>query len=125
MNWRRGIFRVWIVLSISWLLYSAWKTDIWLVIESAKDGFPSIERIEADRSAAYDDCFGKAKENGQNPFAACDEIARRQMMPRETAIAVVQEFALSGVAPPLIALAAFGLLLWIVKGFKSREAFRP
>jgi hypothetical protein len=102
MNWRRGLLRLWLVLSLCWIagvgLY-AWKQERWI--------------LSSSREFVFEDAPGAARDQ-QNESA--DKIINR--LDAETA----KQYALLLLVPPLATL-AFGLLsAWVVTSFERKGA---
>jgi hypothetical protein len=111
MNWRRGLFRLWLVLSLCWIVavsVYAWKQEPWML---------SL-RVPA--------CFEAKRAAGANPFN-CFDVAEGVRL-REASVrladiaAAAKEYAVYAFLPPLIALVLGLSGAWMVSGFARKGA---
>jgi hypothetical protein len=108
MNWRRGLLRLWLVLSLFWIVFIgifAWQHEAWM-------------------SARTTACSEAKRAQGVNPFDCYehDEKVRLSNIPVGLAdiAAVAKENVALVLIPPLVVL-VFGLLgAWVVSGFARR-----
>ena len=110
MNWRRGLWRLWLALSLCWIVLVglfAWQHDGWM---------PS-------RTWA---CFEAKQAQGLNPFDCSDrdEQVRLSRAPVGLAdiVAAAKEYAVYALLPPLITFALGLLAAWVVSGFWRKGA---
>jgi hypothetical protein len=110
MNWRRRLWRLWLVFSLSWIVavgVYAWKQKPWA---------PSRQHT----------CFEAAKVEGRRNPLDCfqDETILPPYVPMSsTDIAIAaREYAASALLPPFITLALGLLGTWIVSGFARTGA---
>jgi hypothetical protein len=107
MNWRRGLFRLWLAASVLWVFFQGWGLyeDEFVPRQSAASVAKCLQdRKENPTLGNPFDCFDNAR---GNPFA--DLIPLGPAMVRKTILIV---------APP-IALFLLGYsLLWIGRGFR-------
>jgi hypothetical protein len=108
MNWRRGLFRLWLVGSIVWTGLASWHVyDRTLTA-----------RERASRQAACVDERRRKPELG-NPFDCFD--GGMEFGDLVTAISVARELAVMTV-PPIVGSFLMGLaFFWIVTGFRAQK----
>lgn len=107
LNWRKGVFRLWVVGSILWVAWAALNTDPVHVWQERRNLI--AEGLELSQEAHETEAEAKrtSLKIMQNDVRIA--VRTRQLNGALTYIA----------APPLIAL-AFGLVsLWIASGFRS------
>jgi len=110
MNWRRGLWRLWLVFSLCWIVavgVAAWREEAWIGT-----------RISA--------CAEAKGAQGANPFSCFDrdELARLKSAPVGLAdvAAVIKDYAAFAFLPPLIALVLGLLGVWVASGFARKSA---
>jgi hypothetical protein len=110
MNWRRGLLRLWLVLSLGWIVSFGvylWNDNAWI----------------SSRTTA---CFEARRAEGASPYSCLDpnEFLRRARAPVELAdvFAAAKEYAVYAFLPPLIALVLGLLGAWVVSGFARKGA---
>ena len=100
MNWRRGLFRIWIVGSVIWISGTFW------AIQPLENSAP----LWGPATYASVD-YGAAKRAGYTTAEIRGYLDRKPLT----------EFAEWGAVPPIV-LGVFGLsTCWIVAGFKARS----
>src|SRR5262245_39046965 len=111
MNWRRGLLRLWLVLSLCWIVgvgALAWERG------------PVASR---DRALAA--CFEAKKAQGVNVFDCLNEVtARNDPLTSADIPSVIREYAAYVLLPPLIAFVLGLLGAWVVAGFARKGAGR-
>src|SRR5262245_3349016 len=117
MNWGKGFFRLWCMLSLCWIISIGVYA---LVQEQQEEAFNHCLLQEQDRDDLNtinycSDSSGYAKAKG-NPFAGI-YVLDNPNVNTETRVKYVKEYAWLITLPPLITL-AFGLLVaWVISGF--------
>src|ERR1700720_3811923 len=99
---KRGLFRLWIALSVLWICGVAVTTDWGRLTNSG----------ECAKCQSQEQCFDALKAAGKNPFGAYD--------PQDIAgwdeVEVRAGFAL---IPPVFLLALGAASVWVVRGFRQ------
>lgn len=98
MNWKRGLFRAWIVLTALWL--TGWLAFAWL-----DPGIPSLMR----------DC----EEAREHTLKALGDAAVAQCV--RTWEEKRTEFLRNALVPPILLLIVGVLAHWIVRGFRTQQ----
>jgi hypothetical protein len=121
MNWRRGLLRVWMILSAIWVLFisiNRWDqlSEIFFAIE------PPADRGAVSLSPGPYACW--ATRNADNPFAiitpGADTSADLTLAKAwQRCIAYKLEIPVQALAPPLMLLALGLACSWAAKGFKT------
>jgi hypothetical protein len=110
MNWRQGMFRLWIVASFLWILPIAWLAyhDI-----SARAHVPSSPQA----------CFEEHKANPAlgNPFDCFDDENSHLGGPIEPVIAI---YAALATGPALATLLLWLIGVWVAAGFNRPPKIR-
>ncbi len=108
MNWRRGLLRTWLVISICWSgavgghgIYK-WYNDPWRVV--------SVEQTSHTECDNLNGLFAKA---------VCEEQMKAALPEAPPASALWVVFFLS-VGPPAALLLLGAVLFWIGQGFRER-----
>jgi hypothetical protein len=110
MNWRRGLFRLWLALSLCWLVWaglSAWQQ----------------EQTRQSRDRALHFCFSKQEAAGGNIIDCFGDetIYPPGAPPLDNTATAFGKYAAYALLPPLIVL-AFGLLgTWVISGFGPKD----
>ena len=116
MNWRRGLLRLWLVLSLGWIGsigVVAWET-----------GLPLPSQDESLDNAALDACLEAKQIEGVQREPALLQCVRAitPPSPRMTFPAAVREYGALALLPPLVGLVLGFLGAWVVSGFARRGA---
>jgi hypothetical protein len=116
MNWRRGLLRLWLVLSLGWIGsigVVAWET-----------GLPLPSQDEAWDGAAIHACLEAKQIEGVQRDTALMQCVRAitPPSPRMTFPAAVREYGALALLPPLVGLVLGFLGAWVVSGFARRGA---
>jgi hypothetical protein len=112
MSWSKGVFRIWAVLSVLWLLgigISAYER-VWM---------PNSELHQANeaKKATQDFCFKDSASNkSKNPFDCFDT----GYVPDNTFVSY-RPYITMAVGGPLSILGAWFAGLWIIAGFRQRS----
>jgi hypothetical protein len=116
MNWRRGLLRLWLVLSLGWIVSIgvAWETGLPLL--------PSQD--EALDDAALDACLEAKQIEGVQREPALLQCVRAitPPSPRMTFPAAVREYGALALLPPLAVLVLGFLGVWVVSCFARKGA---
>ena len=112
MRITRGLFRLWVVASVLWMLFvgvMTWQT--WPVVLKASSETVVLENGYAkppfDPSKPFTDDTGQMWANARALF----EAERRDAVVKGASIAI---------APPLVVFILGMALLWVVRGFRTR-----
>jgi hypothetical protein len=100
MNWRRGLFRIWIVISALWLLGTA-------AVAFTDTGIPSLTK-DCRELLKFED-VKTGQKLGPHEVAQCDDQWRKERM-RLIAIAL---------GPPVTLLIVGLVLGWVRSGFRK------
>jgi hypothetical protein len=108
MNWKRGLFRLWLLLSICWVGLRGW------------DFYEGV-LVPRWSAASAQECFEARKDNPAlgNPFGCFDGVENHftDLIPLGRAIS--QSMAM--IAFPPVAVFLFGyVLFWVSHGFRSK-----
>jgi hypothetical protein len=111
MNWRKGLWRLWLALSLCWIVWagvSAWQQ----------------EQIRQSRDRALQFCFSKQEAGGGNIIDCFgDETIFPPGAPPLVNIATAfGKYAAYALLPPLIVLVPGLLGAWVVSGFARKGA---
>jgi hypothetical protein len=114
MNWRKGWLRLWLVLSLCWIVgiaVFAWHQ----------------EQARADQEKTYRACFARKEAEGANPFTCPSEgpayhIDELWRLENDTMAARLKGYAINAFLPPLAALALGLLGVWVISGFTLKGA---
>jgi hypothetical protein len=117
MNWKRGLWRFWLVLSAFWLIVIAMAINLVGAVSTYIDAQGSL----VTQSVCADDRV-KNPSLG-NPFDCFDGPVDHYAL-RARAVTQVERYLALGIAPPLTILALGLSLMWVVNGFKSDAAPR-
>jgi hypothetical protein len=98
MNWRRGLFRIWIVVSIFWAAFTAWRFygHVYLPYERGVE-------VAAERDA----CSKKGRPN-------CGPLTFDDLM----SAADIAAYSAEALAP-VAAGCAFFVMAWVMAGFRE------
>jgi hypothetical protein len=109
MNWRRGLLRLWLVLSLGWIVSIgvAWETGLPLL--------PSQD--EALDDAALDACLEAKQTEGVQREPALLHCVRAITLPT-----AVREYGALALLPPLAVLVLGFLGVWVVSCFERKGA---
>jgi len=108
MNWRRGLFRLWLVVSLLWV-----GSVTWVIYDH--------ERDRAYRDALDKACMEDKKLQGASPFDCFDSPAAMfANLPRTTSW-LLKHYATWALLPPLVTLALGIAGRWILVGFRRPE----
>jgi hypothetical protein len=109
MNWRRGLLRLWLALSLCWIAgvgVFAWEHNAWM----------------KSRTAA---CFEAKRAQGVNPWDCFDrdEQVRLSIEPVGLAdiAAAAKEYTVVALLPPLVTLVLGLLGAWVISGFARKR----
>jgi hypothetical protein len=131
MNFRRGLFRIWIVLSTLWVLgigsFIALNTN-WITsppapapkpAQEAKSLMPALDALMAQEEA-QNASVGTPGKNGIPPFPPNGGmvVSNEQPAPESNPIPWKTDLALI-FGPPLVFYLLGSALLWIIAGFRS------
>ncbi len=112
MNWRRGLLRLWLVLSLCWIVgvgALAWERG------------PVTSR---DRALAA--CFEAKKAEGVNVFDCLNEVTpRNDPMTSADIPSAIREYGAYALLPPLIAFVLGLLGAWVAAGFARKGGGEP
>ena len=139
MNWRRGLFRVWIVFSLVWAIWGADESNIEIHFQTFMAGPTKLPPIVAAFDNASKICIEQGGDwqknpydqyvNGPNPWAkpipqACIDAGRLH--------AEKERYEESGrrimfglwliVSAPLMTFLFAVILLWVARGFRNQPA---
>jgi hypothetical protein len=114
LNWGRGFFRLWLLLSAIWVaaLGYALRDDLWLLTQ--RDLLESSREVTFAPSEAIKEPLGADEAMMAELSRRADAIGREL---RATALGALGVVAL----PPLFALLAGLLIGWIGRGFSQRS----
>lgn len=137
MNWRRGITRLWIVVSVLWVAFATWALDpiqklhdagapVVVPFCNARIEFPSDTPVAVVRKALTDFGRGEAKkkECADLFLDGVDATVDRSMssfQPQPVWKTLYPMMVLMFL-PPLLLFAAALVCLWIARGFRERPA---
>jgi hypothetical protein len=109
MNWRRGLLRLWLALSLCWIVGV---------------GAVAWERGPvASRDQALAACFEARKAEGANALSCLNEVTPRNDPVRLADIPImIKEYGAYALLPPLIAFVLGLLGAWVVTGFARKDA---
>jgi hypothetical protein len=108
MNWNRGLFRLWIVLSVVWLaLAGTGAAIIWTNDTPARSFAAAVLRYDTDCHRA----------DGSKPGPWCDVPPVRGAAPMPDGL-----YAGMLAGPPLLLLILGWLCLWTARGFRESRA---
>jgi hypothetical protein len=128
MNWKKGLFRVWVLVSIAWLIYPCYLLveqirglgdDITLHDGEAKFIFPGdLPRDEVHTALVK---LMQEQDPRSNPVES-DKWADKVMAGYEprTFIGPIYQFVKIGLGPPIGAFVLGCGLWWTVAGFRSK-----
>jgi hypothetical protein len=109
MSWRRGFWRLWLVLSLLWIVavgVYAWKEEPWVM------------------SSRMRTCMDAKEAQGANLLSCFEytEIARLRQGPVGSAdiAAAAKEYAAFALIPPLVVLGLGLLGAWVASGFARK-----
>ena len=135
MNWRRGLTRAWVVGVVICFVYQFYVTNVPLAAVAVLNHYPTQLQIDAAQ-AAYDNAVAEnAKKPPEKRLKSIPKdpiLQRRWPITSDIAGERLQQFALSGVALPLLlppGLMALVYLLmaiahWVMDGFHDRRRRR-
>jgi hypothetical protein len=107
MNWRRGLLRLWLALSLCWIVgvgALAWERG-----------------PVASRDQALAACFEARKAEGANALSCLNEVTPRNDPVRLVDIPItIKEYGAYALLPPLIAFVLGLLGAWVVAGFARK-----
>jgi hypothetical protein len=118
MNWRRGLCRIWVVGSVTWMLLAGLVTDLPHATKTYWDFRHLPTHTAADARAAYARDSSKAEAMTDQYAPVLKELGRRLTMADQRSVT----FLWVGVAPPLIALVIGLGLTWAFEGFRRDPA---
>lgn len=130
MNWRRGLLRLWIVVSLTWLLAVA--TIVFLFprdhirpVYPAADGTVVAEPWQQISSPAEQQSCSNARTLRPtlgNPFACFSpQTAEREELVRESGVGKAARILVIGTLPCGVAFVLGLAAFWVGRGFRSRE----
>lgn len=127
MNWRRGLFRLWLVLSVLWIgvvgVITWWKfpVDDWVVVSEEPDRNPpppgfTVDKPPFDPSKPFTIVKPRPHEFDPDEYLASKraEDMRALTKERHSAIWFASILAL---LPPALVLALGSALVWAFRGF--------
>jgi hypothetical protein len=118
MNWKQGLFRVWIAASVCWVLV--------LGVQAAMN-FPSgmVVRTEVAGSAKYYACVDAAKKKNLEDVYSCEmaggaphEVVSTVPYTAYGLVKFAAPWLFEMIVGPLAVLAAWFTAFWIIAGFK-------
>ena len=102
MNWRRGLFRLWIAASILWVGAVGWSV------------YDRVERARAESSCATQRIANPALGNTSDCFSG--DLTFDHLIPLS---GLLSEYALIALGPVVGALVLGMAGIWVVTGFKK------
>src|SRR5262245_23305680 len=121
MNWRKGFFRLWCMLSLCWVVSTG--AIVW-----------NIEKKSAERLEAHMSCVKEEREklSGKDPDSVFDICAARsgitlkdtafdRLTVRDTIKSYFKEYGGLTLLPPLVTLILGLLVAWVASGFKGAK----
>jgi hypothetical protein len=122
MNWRRGLLRLWVAMSVGWFIlvavfgYMAWPWPEPTWIPPATDFSAPASQTACAEERTKNPALG-------NPYACFDgDITNSTFQYRAEAIREdVEIFAAIGLLPPLVFQLFLFTVCWVVSGFKRRD----
>jgi hypothetical protein len=132
MNWKRGSFRLWIVASVGWLIFTAWSINLPLALSAFWNNYPSQHILDEERATGikFDSNGNKCVEPPHHQPETAEEflglctfspLDDTPPITSDRAQAVIAQFAIEGLIPPMILLGVGLALVWAVAGFRRTQ----
>jgi hypothetical protein len=123
VNWRQGLLRTWLAVSIVWLTFAFWYVDVPRAASAYRNAAPSEAEYQtrvAQAVAPRDACDARA----QTVDAKFDCILASKPIPlrpvtREDANEIVANFLLLALSVPAALLTTGAVVAWITRGFRA------
>lgn len=119
MNWSRGVFRAWILVSMAWVcLVSLWAYQPLVYGPTLTLGPPTPAQVEA--------CLSTAQRSGKPGFGCRNNIPV-PMSSNEVwdyRVDVIRAFAPLALGPVFLLFILGRALIWITAGFKNENSMR-
>lgn len=130
MNWKRGLFRLWVIAAAAWLLAVGVVTGLPHALWVYWDFRDVPAGMAADARADYvehgpwekyaPNTEASAPDTPPLPKGVIRAVAVRELGRRlSLADQAVNEFLWAGLAPPLVVLAVGAGLRWALRGFRN------
>jgi hypothetical protein len=107
LNWKAGLFRLWLIASVCWIAYASWST------------YESVVIPREAATARYDDCVAaeKDKPNGSS-WNCVDGVLEPGAAEPSEALSYLRHAGFI-FGPPALALGLWYATLWVSAGFRQ------
>jgi hypothetical protein len=139
MNWRRGLWRIWLAVTVLWIACSSWAAGpidrfhrlsdpVRFSVENVEHEFPGDMEPNLIKTAIAEWIKQQRDAKAKNYFDRFDEppdkIANRivgNYQPRSV-LSILRDWAGLALLPPAVLLALGSLIFWALRGFGRDQA---